>query len=63
MIHSVHEDTVMKLDVGDISYPTRLELLQASRVCQLQLEMLSCNRLLDVKKDLMRVSKTLAPWL
>lgn len=53
----------MKLDVGDISYPTRLELLQASRVCQLQLEMLSCNRLLDVKKDLMRVSKTLAPWL
>ncbi len=63
MIRSVHEDTVMRLDVGNISYKTRLELLQASRVCQLQLEMLSCNRLLDVKKDLMNVSKILAPWL
>ncbi len=29
----------------------RLELLQASRVCQLKLEVLSCSRLLDVKKD------------
>ncbi len=63
MIRSVHEETVMQLNVGDISYRTRLELLQASRVCQLKLEVLSCSHLLDVKKDLMRVSKALAPWL
>lgn len=63
MIRSVHDDIVMKLNLHDNSYQNRLELLQAARICQLQLEMLSCNRLLDVKKDLMRVSALLAPWL
>ena len=63
MIRSVHEETVMKVDIKDFSYAKKLEMLQASRLCQLQLEMLSCNHLLDVKKDLSRVSNILALWL
>ena len=63
MIRSVHDDTVMKVDFTYFSYENKLEMLQVSCLCQLQLEMLSCNRLLDVKKDLVRVSSILAPWL
>ncbi len=63
MIRRVHDDTVMKVDFNNFSYEHKLELLQASRLCQLQLEMLSCSRLMDVKKDLLRISDMLTPWL
>lgn len=54
---------VVEGDLDDDSYENRLDMKQAARICQLQLEMLSCNRLLDVKKDLKCVTDILAPWL
>ena len=62
MLRSIH-NTVMDDRLADNSYGARLELLQAAWICQLQLEMLSCNRLLDVKKDLKGVTDLIEPWL
>ncbi len=62
MLRALHNG-VMDERLADNSYVDRIELFQAARICQLQLEMLSCNRLLDVKKDLKGITDLLEPWL